>query len=52
VLVVWSAQGPLDSWYGEGPVALWRDWPMTSPDIRSTAGIFSRKPPLNKPLTP
>jgi haloacetate dehalogenase len=26
VLVMWSAQGPLDSWYAEGPVALWRDW--------------------------
>jgi haloacetate dehalogenase len=26
VLALWSAQGPLDSWYPEGPVALWRDW--------------------------
>jgi haloacetate dehalogenase len=26
VLVVWSAQGPLDSWYAEGPLAVWRDW--------------------------
>jgi haloacetate dehalogenase len=26
LLVVWSAQGPLDSWYAEGPIALWRDW--------------------------
>src|SRR5260370_3339078 len=26
VLVMWSAQGPLDNWYAEGPVALWRDW--------------------------
>ena len=26
VLALWSAQGPLDSWYAEGPVALWRDW--------------------------
>jgi haloacetate dehalogenase len=25
VLVMWSAQGPLDNWYAEGPVALWRD---------------------------
>ena len=21
-----SLEGPLDSWYAEGPVALWRDW--------------------------
>jgi haloacetate dehalogenase len=26
VLVLWSAQGPLDSWYAEGPVTLWRQW--------------------------
>jgi haloacetate dehalogenase len=26
VLVMWSAQGPLDNWYAEGPVTLWRDW--------------------------
>jgi len=26
VLVLWSAQGPLENWYAEGPVALWRDW--------------------------
>ena len=26
VLVMWSAHGPLDNWYAEGPVALWRDW--------------------------
>jgi haloacetate dehalogenase len=26
VLALWSAEGPLDSWYNEGPVALWRDW--------------------------
>jgi haloacetate dehalogenase len=26
VLVLWSAQGPLDNWYPEGPIALWRDW--------------------------
>jgi haloacetate dehalogenase len=26
VLALWSAQGPLDSWYPEGPVTLWRDW--------------------------
>jgi haloacetate dehalogenase len=23
---MWSAQGPLDNWYAEGPVTLWRDW--------------------------
>jgi haloacetate dehalogenase len=26
MLALWSAEGPLDSWYNEGPVALWRDW--------------------------
>jgi haloacetate dehalogenase len=25
-LVLWSKHGPLDTWYTEGPVALWRDW--------------------------
>jgi len=24
VLALWSAQGPLDSWYPDGPLALWR----------------------------
>jgi haloacetate dehalogenase len=26
LLALWSAHGPLDTWYAEGPVALWRDW--------------------------
>jgi haloacetate dehalogenase len=26
VRALWGAQGPLDSWYPEGPVALWRGW--------------------------
>jgi len=26
VLVLWSTDGPLDSWYAEGPLALWRGW--------------------------
>ncbi|HEU0063131.1 MAG TPA: alpha/beta hydrolase [Hyphomicrobiaceae bacterium] len=28
ILVLWSAHGPLDTWYSEhgGPLALWRDW--------------------------
>jgi len=28
LLVLWSAKGPLDSWYAEagGPIALWRTW--------------------------
>jgi haloacetate dehalogenase len=26
VLALWSADGPLDSWYPEGPLALWRRW--------------------------
>jgi haloacetate dehalogenase len=26
VLALWSADGPLDSWYPEGPLALWRQW--------------------------
>jgi haloacetate dehalogenase len=26
VLALWSAPGPLDSWYPEGPVELWRGW--------------------------
>jgi haloacetate dehalogenase len=34
VLALWSAQGPLDSWYAEGPVALWRDW---ADDVRGYA---------------
>ena len=34
VLALWSAQGPLDSWYAEGPVALWRQW---ADDVRGYA---------------
>ena len=34
VLVMWSSQGPLDSWYAEGPVRLWRDW---ADDVRGYA---------------
>jgi haloacetate dehalogenase len=34
VLALWSAQGPLDSWYAKGPVALWRQW---ADDIRGHA---------------
>ena len=26
MLALWSAHGPLDSWYPEGPLALWRQW--------------------------
>jgi haloacetate dehalogenase len=26
LLAIWSAGGPLDSWYDEGPLALWRQW--------------------------
>src|SRR4051794_31502796 len=26
VLALWSANGPLDNWYPEGPLALWRTW--------------------------
>ena len=26
LLALWSAGGPLDTWYSEGPVALWREW--------------------------
>ena len=26
VLALWSAGGPLESWYPEGPLALWRRW--------------------------
>ena len=26
VLALWSAHGPLDDWYPEGPLALWRQW--------------------------
>ena len=26
VLALWSADGPLDDWYPEGPLALWRQW--------------------------
>jgi haloacetate dehalogenase len=26
VLALWSKNGPLDSWYPEGPLALWRQW--------------------------
>lgn len=34
VLALWSAHGPLDSWYAEGPLALWRDW---ADDVRGYA---------------
>jgi haloacetate dehalogenase len=36
LLVLWSAQGPLASWYVEesGPVSLWRDW---SDDVQGQA---------------
>jgi haloacetate dehalogenase len=34
VLALWSAQGPLDSWYPEGPVVLWRQW---ADDVRGHA---------------
>jgi haloacetate dehalogenase len=34
VFALWSAHGPLDSWYVEGPVALWRDW---ADDVRGYA---------------
>jgi haloacetate dehalogenase len=34
VVALWSAQGPLDSWYAEGPVTLWRDW---ADDVRGCA---------------
>ena len=26
VLALWAAGGPLDSWYPQGPLALWRQW--------------------------
>ena len=29
VLALWSAGGPLESWYPEGPLALWRRWADT-----------------------
>src|SRR5205085_1301615 len=34
VLVLWSADGPLEQWYAEGPLALWRQW---SVDVRGHA---------------
>jgi haloacetate dehalogenase len=34
VLALWSAGGPLDSWYPEGPLALWREW---ADDVRGHA---------------
>ena len=34
VLALWSAGGPLDSWYAEGPLALWRQW---ADDVRGHA---------------
>jgi haloacetate dehalogenase len=34
VLALWSAGGPLDSWYPEGPLALWRLW---ADDVRGHA---------------
>ena len=42
LLALWSAQGPLDTWYAEaaGPIALWRAW---SDDVRGrplNAGHF------------
>jgi haloacetate dehalogenase len=34
--VLWSARGPLDTWYVEagGPLALWREW---ADDVRGHA---------------
>jgi haloacetate dehalogenase len=34
VLVLWSAGGPLERWYPEGPLALWRQW---GHDVRGRA---------------
>jgi haloacetate dehalogenase len=34
LLTLWSADGPLDTWYAEEPVALWRDW---ADDVRGHA---------------
>jgi haloacetate dehalogenase len=36
LLALWSARGPLDTWYVEegGPIALWRAW---SDDVRGYA---------------
>jgi haloacetate dehalogenase len=36
VLVLWSADGPLDVWYAGdgGPLAIWREW---APDVRGLA---------------
>jgi haloacetate dehalogenase len=36
LLVLWSAQGPLDTWYAEegGPIGLWREW---GDDVRGRA---------------
>jgi haloacetate dehalogenase len=34
VLALWSAGGPLDSWYPEGTLALWRLW---ADDVRGHA---------------
>jgi haloacetate dehalogenase len=34
VFALWSAHGPLDCWYPEGPVALWRGW---ADDVRGYA---------------
>jgi len=34
LLALWSAKGPLDTWYAEGPIALWSDW---ADDVRGGA---------------
>jgi haloacetate dehalogenase len=42
MLAVWSAQGPLDSWYTRegGPEALWREWADSVEAHRIDAGHF------------
>jgi haloacetate dehalogenase len=49
VLALWSARGPLSSWYSApgGPLAIWRDSLMTSRADRSRAGTsFLRNTPI------
>jgi haloacetate dehalogenase len=53
LLALWSAEGPLATWYveGSGPIALWRAWCDDVQGQALNAGHFSRKRLPNKPLT-
>ena len=53
LLALWSARGPLDTWYAEeaGPLALWRAWGDDVQATRSMPATFSRKRLPSRPPT-